>query len=232
MKTDFQTKEATGFEYRRSWLDFRKRHLVVEDSGIKIDTGLPHLKSEQFIPGDQIAGFRYGVKWVRGIYCYVALDFHLYLLLRNNKVIPFTYRCYYGIKKEAYHRFYADVINTVWNRIFVSRVKEMLQQLNEGKEIEINKVQINKSGVTIVQSGFISDQKLFIPWEEVGTVDYATYFVVFSKKDKARLNRSYRYLDDWNTMLLNGVLRSVLDNIPPSTADGTGEVMNQSKQDK
>lgn len=213
MKIDFQSKEATGFEYRRSWLDFRKRKFVVADDGINIDTGFPYFKSEKFIPANQIAGFRYGVHWVRGIYFHVALDFHLYFLLQNKTVIPFSFRSYYGVRKGEYHTFYTELINTVWNRLFVSRVKEMLQQLNDGGEVEINKVRISNRGVTIVQSGFLSDEKVFIPWEEAGTADYATYFVIFSKKDKARFNCSYRYADDWNTMLLNSVLRTVLDNL-------------------
>ncbi len=221
MDIDFETKEATGFEYRRSWLDFRKRKLVIEDSGIKIDTGHPYFRNEKFIPADQIKGFRYGIKWVRGIYFYVALDFHLYFLLHDKQVIPFTFRCYYGVGKERGHRFYTSLINAVWNRLFVSRVKEMLQQLNDGSEIEISKVRMNSRGVVIIQSGFISDEKVLIPWEEVGTADYATYFVIYSKKDKARINCSYRYMDDWNTMVLNGVLRTLLEYSNPSANDVT-----------
>ena len=219
MDIDFETKEATGFEYRRSWLDFRKRKLVIEDSGIKIDTGLPYFRNEKFIPADQITGFRYGIKWVRGIYFYVALDFHLYFLLHDKQVIPLTFRCYYGVGKERGHRFYTSLINAVWNRLFVNRVKEMLQQLNDGSEIEINKVRISNRGITIVQSGFLTDEKVFIPWEEAGTVDYATYFVIFSKKDKARLNCSYRYADDWNVSLLNAVICSVLEQVKDTSAE-------------
>lgn len=213
METGFQTDDAAGFRYRRNWLDFRLRRLVVENEGLTIDTGGLLLKKEAFLPADEIVGFRYGVQWIRGIYFYVALDFYFYFLLKDKTVVTLSYRSHYGFGKDKHHQFFSEVLDAIWNRIIVRQIKEALQQLNEGNEITIHQVRLSREGVTIRQSGFITDEWVFIPWQDVATADYASYFVIYSVKDKARINCSYRYLDDWNTALLNSVIRTVLQHL-------------------
>jgi hypothetical protein len=204
---------SRSFEYRRSWLDFRKRKVEVGVDGITIDTGLPFLKKEKYLSKDKIEGFRYGIHWVRGIYFYVALDFKFYFLLKDQSVVSLTYRSYYGHAKEQHHELFSQVLDTIWNLIFVQRMKEILQALNEGKEVIVSKVKLSEKGVTIRRGGIIVDEENFIPWQEVATADYASYFVIYSTKDKTHINCSYRYLDDWNTALLNGVIRTILEHV-------------------
>lgn len=216
MKTISNTRAATLFEYRRGWFDFRRREFEVKDDGIMIDTGLPMLSNERFIPYHQIEGFRYGIKWVRGFYFHVAIDFRFYFLLKDKSTIALTYRTYYGLRKKQYHQLFGEMLDAIWNRIFVRKIKELLGLLNDNKEININDVTINKDGVTIRTSGIIMSERTFIPWNELDTSDYMTYFVIFSKKDKAKINCSYRYADDWNVALLNAVVRTVLSNLTMS----------------
>ena len=216
MKTISNTRAATLFEYRRGWFDFRRREFEVKDDGIMIDTGLPMLSNERFIPYYQIEGFRYGIKWVRGFYFHVAIDFRFYFLLKDKSTIALTYRTYYGLRKKQYHQLFGEMLDAIWNRIFVRKIKELLGLLNDNKEININDVTINKDGVTIRTSGIIMSERTIIPWNELDTSDYMTYFVIFSRKDKAKINCSYRYADDWNVALLNAVVRTVLSNLTMS----------------
>ena len=187
MKTISNTRASALFEYRRGWFDFRRRELEVMENGLKIDTGLPLLSNEKFIPYHQIEGFRYGIKWIRGFYFHVAIDFRFYFLLKDKTSIALTYRTYYGLRKKQYHQLFGEILDAVWNRIFVRRVKELLELLNSNNEITINDVRISKEGVNIRTSGIIMSEWTFIPWTELDTSDYMTYFVIYSKKDKAKM---------------------------------------------
>ncbi|CAA7197200.1 hypothetical protein CHRY9293_03254 [Chryseobacterium potabilaquae] len=82
---------------------------------------------------------------------------------------------------------------------------------HKNKEIfSIGDVHFDNKNISINVSGIFSQKRVKISWESVRTKNYFTYFAVYSQQNPKEINRSYYYLEDWNTNILYSVLRTIL----------------------
>lgn len=192
---------------------FRKRQIHISSEGLLADEGFFR---KCHLPAGQIAGFRYGIRWIRGLYFLMAREFNFYFLLTNGRSKRIRFRCYYGIGRDRYNELYRHLLDEIWNRLLFSRVKEGLETFNREGQLTIGGVQLDRQGIHIPTGYLTGPPVLSISWNDAGTADYVTYFVLYSKKDKARVNYSFRYHDDWNVLLLNSMICSLISCIEPS----------------
>jgi len=159
---------------------------------------------------DEIAGYRYGIKWIRGYKFYIGRNYKIFIRNTENRVIQIDFLSLYGIKKKEFNKLYVDILDAIWKMQFQRIAKNFLDKFNSGQSIEILKVIISREGIYIPVSNLFKEQLKVIPWEKVGTSNYRTYFNIHSKEDKAGVHKNFNYLEDWNTAVLYYVVRTIL----------------------
>jgi hypothetical protein len=151
----------------------------------------------------EITELRYGIKAIKGyrfrigrIYCIDIKSFSGEIIKIRLKSIYRVRRLHLGIKfKEIVEAVFDNYINDI-SKDYIQRFK--------------NKNEFNLLGNTFKQEGIILNKTVeIIPWADLGTKNYRTYYSLFSKSNP-NLNRSFTYLLDWNTIVLYSVSRSIL----------------------
>ena len=116
-----------------------------------------------------------------------------------------NFKSYFGYNKKACNKLYSDIINAIWSHHFYRLANEFVAEYNQGETFKIGDVVLAPAGLLLRKS----DTNL-IPWSDVDTRDYATYFSIFSKNDPVNINRGFNYHQDWNTEILKRVVGYII----------------------
>jgi hypothetical protein len=125
-------------------------------------------------------------------------------------MIKISFGSYYGINKTFLYKQYAEILNQLWATYFDALVDRYLALFNQKTSFTLADVMFDESGIKIKLTGFIKEDEKFLPWPDVGTKNYRTYFAIFSKQNPSNINKGYSYLDDWNTGVLYSVIETIL----------------------
>lgn len=209
MKTQTNIKEVK-FTVKRGLLDCKLRQLIINSDFIKFED--KNLLSNAFTQFDKhlIKDYRFGVKWIRGFEFTIGREYQIFIRNPDNKVLKINFKSFYGIKKNAHHKLYAEIISALWRFYFSDITSNFIEKFQKEEEFSIGKVHFTKDNLTINVSGILKEEKRTISWDRVKTRDYQTYFAIYSLDDPTNINRGYSYLDDWNTGLLYSVVRTIL----------------------
>ena len=158
---------------------------------------------------NEIAEYSFGIKLMEYD---IAFGREYIIALRNYKkqVLKINFKTYFGRKKKEYNKLYSEILSAIWNLYFDDLVGEFILKLDNGESITIGEVDIDQSGIYINPSSSFTKKRVKIPWENVRTSDYATYFAIYDSSSAMEINRGYKYLDDWNTPVLYSVVRTIL----------------------
>ncbi len=203
--------EEIQFSIIRGFLDNRKRQLILNPEFIRFED--KDLVSDSFTQFNKssITEFRYGINWINGIEFTIGREYQIFIRNQENQVLKLNFKSFYGFKKKEYHRNYIKILGTLWDFYFSDISWNFINKFQREEEFKIGNVAFTKDNITISVSGILKEERKIIPWENVRTKDYQTYFAIYSIEDSLDINRGYSYLDEWNTGILYSVVKSILD---------------------
>ena len=189
-------------EIKSSIVD-RRRLLTIEPDYIEFDdTELRSAVPTRFAK-EEIVAWRYGTKWIRGYQFYIGRIYCIDLKSSSNHILKIRLKTIYGVRKQLL----ASKYSLVWNAIQTNFIRDISRKtidlfFSEG-ETEVLGVLFANDGVRLDKDADI------IPWFEVGTKNYATYYSIYSITNPQK-HKAFDYLIDWNTSVLYSVSRSIL----------------------
>ncbi len=203
--------KETNFIINRSLTDNAPRELIInkdflmfEDKDFVNDTFTTFGK-------DQIAAYRFGVKWMR-FYFVFAREYCIEVKNTQNESIKINFKTYFGRKKNEYHELCNAILTSLWQNYFKDIELNCIQKHEKGEEFAIGEVTFLPEGIIIQTNSSIKLKNALIPWEKVRTQNYATYFAIYAVDNAATTNRGYSYLTDWNTSVLQNVITAILQS--------------------
>lgn len=201
--------DSKEFTIRRGITDNYPRKLILEQNQIRFDS--KDLKNNSFITfqKDEIAEYNFGVKLMRYKFVF-GREYVISIRNNDNEIIKINFKTYFGRKKDEYHKLCNEILDSLWGFYFEEIATKYIQKHELGEDIKIGEVIVTKDGLSILSTATLKPKNEFIPWEKVRTRSYTTYFAIYSKDDAVNVNRGYSYLNDWNTNVLYGVVKTLL----------------------
>jgi hypothetical protein len=203
--------EEIHFSIKRGLLDNRERKLIINPESIKFENKDSKSDTYTQFNKDSIVEYRYGIKWIEGIYFTIGREYQIFIRNNENNILKISFKSIYGLNKKEYQNKYAEIVNSIWNYFFSEISESYLTKFQNNEKFSIGNVMFTKNKLTIYVNGIIKEEPKTIPWEEVRTRDYQTYFAIYSIENPTNINRGYNYLNDWNTGVLYSVVRTILN---------------------
>lgn len=154
--------------------------------------------------------YRFGIKWIRGFEFTVGRKYQLFIKNADGETVKISFGSYYGINKIALFNQYEEILIQLWKSYFDGMVDQYLSLFEQKTPFTLANVRFDEFGIKIKSINFIKEEEKWLPWADVGTRDYRTYFAIFSKQNPAGTNKGYNYLTDWNTGVLYSVIQTIL----------------------
>ena len=198
------------FIIKRGLTDNASRQLKITDEFLTFEN--KDIVNEAFTTFNksEIVEYRYGVKWI-SLEVTFGREYLIFLKTKDNKTLKINFKTYFGRKKSEYNQKFYKILESLWKCYFENIALEYIAKHNAGEEFYIGDFLFAKDCVKFSSNGIINKNIVEIPWEKIRTSNYQTYFMIYSKDDPSKINRSYNYLDDWNTDVLYSVLRTLLN---------------------
>ncbi len=178
------------------------KRLIFETEGITIEKPFS-FDSSTYIPAENLAAIRLGVKWIRGLWFVFGRQFIIELKLTDNTVTQLYMNSYYGLRVQTYEEAWNDTIRHLYGFYFSGQLNMYMELINIKQPFEL-------LGVTFHPEGISWGKNSILPWNQIATSNYRSYFVVHHKQN-VRLNKSFNFLNDWNAYLLQAMLKYVVE---------------------
>ncbi len=194
---------------RKGITENNPQRLIISDQFIQYDnfkkTPTKFLKTD-------IKDCRFGIRWIEVEFT-IGREYQVFIRNKKDELLKIQFKSYFGYKKTQLLNDYNTILENLWNFYFDDIAQSFIDQFWENKPFFIDKTQISKEGITIKLDKVLKQKEVLIKWEDAGTTDYVTYFVIYSKSDQRNINRAFYYLEDWNTHILYSVVRTILRDI-------------------
>jgi hypothetical protein len=177
------------------------KKLIFTKDGLTIEKPLS-FDPVVFIPAENISSFRYGVKWLTGVYVPFGRQYVIDIQDSNKKTFSIKLTSYYRIKSKAYHKLWSDIFSQLWHNYFVNTFNYYMELYTIKQEFELSKVKFMPFGITW------DDGSLF--WDEIALSNYRTYFMIHHRENLKK-NKSCSFMNDWNAFILQCVLKNIIE---------------------
>ena len=181
----------------------RERQLTIDNDFIEFDNKDLVSDSPTKLLKPNIAGVRHGIKWINGYQFVIGRIYCIDLLTVDKEVLKIRLKSLYGIRKHQLAEKYGKIVNALYDNFFDDISRDFLGKFSEKNDFQV-------AGISFTQTGMTLDSKSeTIPWEDLGTKSYSTYYAIFSKSNPKHY-KAVEYLNDWNTGVLYSVSRHIL----------------------
>lgn len=104
-------------------------------------------------------------------------------------------------------KLYQDIVEAMWEHITSVIVNKMIDDLKNGKDVQVGKFKIGKKGITIRKFQLLKfkTEDIHIPWNKIRREISRGGIVIFSIDNK-RHKRRQQFLQTWNLNAMNAVL--------------------------
>jgi hypothetical protein len=181
----------------------RERRLIINKDCIEFDNSRFNSKATAKLFKSEISGFRYGIKWINGYQFVIGRIYCIDVRSSDKRLLKIRLKSVYGVRKRQLTEKYGIIVNTLYDYFFDDISRDYLSQFAKQKNFEILSVTFTQTGIALYSNSAI------IPWEDVGTRSYQTYYVLFCKSEPNKY-RAFEYLYHWNTGVLYSVSREIL----------------------
>jgi hypothetical protein len=161
------------------------------------------MRVSTFIPAQNIAAIRLGVKWIRGLWFVFGRQFIIEIKHPDNHITKLNLNSYYGLRVQTYEEAWTDTISHLYSFYFSGQLNMYLELINIKQPFELLGVTFHSDGISWGKNGTL-------PWNQIATSNYRSYFVVHHKQN-VRLNKSFNFLNDWNAYILQAMLKHVVE---------------------
>lgn len=203
-------KQEIQLTVKRGLLDNRPRKLIINSDFIKFED--KDLRSDTFTQFDKdvITDYRFGIKWIKGFEFTIGREYQIFIRNQNRETLKINFKSLYGINKNEHHKLYVEILEALWDFYFGNITNNFLDRFYNDEEFSIANVHFSKDKLIIKVDRLIKEDEIEISWNKLGTKDYHTYFAIYSIENPAKINKSFSYLDDWNTAILYSLVRTIL----------------------
>ncbi|UMY67123.1 MULTISPECIES: hypothetical protein [unclassified Flavobacterium] len=190
---------------RRGLTDNAKRKLHISPEAIRFENKNRVAATYTTLVADDITDFRFGINWYvfKGIP--FGREYRIFVRTRQGEELKIHFNSYFGRHKKAYIELYGQIVNSIWKNHFARITQEFLSEFEKGETFRIGDVVLHPDGLLLKR-----DDPQLLPWKEVRTANYATYFSIYSEKDPMTRNHGFSYHLDWNTEVLKRVVNHII----------------------
>jgi hypothetical protein len=185
-----------------------KRRLIIKEQFLFFEKNKVAVNPTQAFGSDEITGYSYEIQWIR-----FRLVFGRRYVIRvrnkSGKVLTIKMTRYFRIGANAAHKEFNEIVSTIRRHYFDRVINQYLEHHQNDQAFTIENVNFSKEGIAI-PTEFKLAQPVFLPWENIRTKNYYTYFAVYAASEPRNKNFSFSYANDWNTSILYSVLRVIL----------------------
>ncbi|HSV10057.1 MAG TPA: hypothetical protein VLI68_04765 [Hanamia sp.] len=151
----------------------------------------------------EIAELRYGIRAIKGYRFRIGRIYCIDIKSLSGEIIKIRLKSVYRVRRVYLGKKFKEIVEAILANYINDISKDYFQRFK-------NKNEFNILGNIFKQEGIVLDKTVdIIPWTDLGTKNYLTYYSLFSKANP-NLYRSFTYLLDWNTIVLYSVSRSIL----------------------
>ncbi len=196
---------------KRGPIDNKFRELLIHPDFIRFEVGNfsnPHIEIKKSLVNE----YRFGVRWISGYKFTIGREYQIFIRDSAGQILKIHFKSFYGIKKIECHNLYSKILSNFWKYYFHDIANNYIQQFWNNVEFTICGVVFCNESLKIKKFGVFKEVEIEIPWDKVRTKDYQTYFVIHSADNPAKENKSFSYLDDWNTDILHSVTKTIVNN--------------------
>lgn len=178
------------------------RRLYFQAEGLNIER-LKSFDAPVFLPADDIAAFRFEIKWLRGYRVAIGRQYSIDIQRFSGQITSLKLRSIYGIKKQQYHQLWNDILQLLWQHYFVNLLNYYRELKNMGQYFELGGVQFHSYGIA-----WENEVSMF--WHEIALASYTTYFMIY-RADYNKHRKSCSYAADWNAVVLQTLLQEIIE---------------------
>jgi hypothetical protein len=151
----------------------------------------------------EIKDIRYGIKPINGYRFRIGRIYYVDIRNSEGEIIKIRLRSLYRINRISLWNKYKIILESLFDNHINDISLHYISKFNEG-------LSFNLLGNTISREGILfQNDNDIIPWMDLGTKNYATYFSLFSLSNGNHY-KTFQYLTDWNTVVLFSVTRHIL----------------------
>ena len=177
------------------------KKVVFAESGLSVERPLS-LDTDLFIPCEDIAGFRFGVKDMSIFNVTFCRRYFIEIRNYQNKIYRIKLNSYYGLKRETYYRIWAESLDQFWDYYMESQLNFYTELLNLRQTFEL-------SGVTFHSDGISWDEDNKLKWKDIAISSYQTHFVVHHIDDLTQ-TKCCVFSIHWNAVVLQTLLKDII----------------------
>ena len=177
------------------------KKVVFSGDGIIIGRPLS-LNKEIFIPNDEIAAFRFGIKELKGYKFVFGYQYFIEIKNFRCEVYRIKLNSVYGYKRREYYKIWADLLQNFWDFY-------MNDQLNYYTEMYNIQQMFDLAGVTFLPDGISWDKNNYLPWNKIAIKSYQKYFMVHHADDPKQY-KCCVFSYDWNAVVLQSLLKDII----------------------
>lgn len=199
-----------SYVIKRGLWDSKPRKLIFNCNYFEFEDKIVGEDKPTRINKTDIKEFRYGIVWIRGLEFYIGRQYQIHIKTTDNKVLTIDFLTYYGINKKELNKKFYNIVNDLFDFYFEDIVNDYLDRFFNNQTIEICGVEINQTFVKLKFKKLIKTYTKEISWDNLKTRAYQTYYAIYSSENAADINKSYKFLDDYNTYVLQCVLETII----------------------
>ena len=194
-----KTENKIDIQIKRSFLDFFKRRLCIDQENISFE--------KKIIRCADVKEIRYGIiqMYINGIKANRIYE----IGIRGNTFKPIrisfqSARLFVTNKKmeETYH----SIVNCLWENVGLRLVNEAIEKLENGKSFAMENIEVHSKGVSIqVRRWFGKKEIHFVEWKNLLKSESEGSLTIYSNENK-RVKLKLNFQKDWNTPVLASLL--------------------------
>ena len=178
------------------------KRLLFSAHGLTIEKPLSYDK-DVFIAAEDIAAFRYEVKWIHGYKFTFGRQYIVYIQDYNNKTFTIKLGSFYGLRRDVYHDLWLNILEQLWQYYFVNTLNYYVELHHIRQVFEIAGVKFHPHGISWGNS-----TSLF--WNEIALSSYNNYFMIY-RTENPKQHKSCSFANDWNAIILQSLLKRIVE---------------------
>jgi hypothetical protein len=156
-----------------------------------------------FLPTQNIAAFRYGIKWTRAYNFVFGRQYFIEIQNDEQKITQIKLSSYYSIRKHLYGKLWTDIIQQLWKNYFINLFSYYHELYTIHQTFELCGIQFHFDGI-----GW--DLQNILQWHEIAVSSYQTYFMIYNCQNKKQCI-SKSFANDWNAVILQVLLKEIVE---------------------
>jgi hypothetical protein len=179
--------------------------LTIDPTYIQFDDNDLINKPQTRFKKDDIKGFRYGIKWIKGYQFTIGRIYCIDIQDKNDRIIKLRLKSLYGIRKNQLNDKYLEILENLYDNFFDEISLKYLSKFDENIDFELGGLIFSQKGI------LFNKQSEFVSWNNIETSSFMTYYSIYPKSNPHSY-KVFEYLNDWNTGILYSVSRQILKN--------------------